>query len=224
MADYKALYEAQLKENKKLFTKIREDELENEREGRNLWEQYNKFKQIVDNQKAQDRKLEIKNKKLKDENKKLRDVNKKLYETLKEENEQLKEENKKLTEENNELEEDEDGFAVSDWFHEHLDKHIKFHLTELGGEYNYIDTETGEHIFLLGKGGTLDEVRDYVEELKEENKQLKRVVDNETAHNRMLEKKNKKLKEENKELKEENKFLLNSKNELWKETEVYLSR
>ena len=88
-------------------------------------------------------------------------------------NEKLEEENKKLKEhlEGSAVEEDEDGFAVSDWFHEHLDKHIKFHLTEVGGEYNYIDTETGEHIFQLGKGGTLDEVREYVEKLKEEKQQ-----------------------------------------------------
>lgn len=88
---------------------------------------------------------------------------------------ELEEENKELKEEleGSAVEEDEDGFAVSDWFHEHLDKHIKFHLTEPGGEYNHIDTETGEHIFHLGKGGTLDEVREYVEELEEENKELK---------------------------------------------------
>ena len=67
------------------------------------------------------------------------------------------------------VEEDENGFAVSDWFHEHVNKHIKFHLTEIGGEYNYIHTETGEHIFNLGSGGTLDEVQDYVAELKEKS-------------------------------------------------------
>lgn len=87
-------------------------------------------------------------------------------------------ENKQLKEhlEGSAVEEDEDGFAVSDWFHEHLDKHIKFHLTEVGGEYNYIDTETGEHIFQLGKGGTLDEVREYVEKLKEENQKIEKII------------------------------------------------
>jgi hypothetical protein len=62
---------------------------------------------------------------------------------------------------------------VSDWFHEKLDKHIKFHLTEIGGEFNYIDTETGEHVFCLGSGGTLDDAVGYVEQLKEQNEKLK---------------------------------------------------
>jgi len=47
-----------------------------------------------------------------------------------------------------------------------------------------------------------EELQKENEELKKENKNLKQVVDNETGHNRMLEKKYKKLKEENKELKE----------------------
>lgn len=72
------------------------------------------------------------------------------------------------------VEEDENGFAVSDWFHEHMGKHIKFHLTEIGGEYNYIHTETGEHVFEFGSGGTLDEAREYVGELKGEIESLKK--------------------------------------------------
>jgi len=62
-----------------------------------------------------------------------------------------------------------------DGWREKMDEHIKFHLTEIGGEYNYIDTETGEHIFLLGKGGTLDEAVEYVEELKAEIDRLKKM-------------------------------------------------
>jgi len=54
-----------------------------------------------------------------------------------------------------------------------MDEHIKFHMTDSGGEYNYIDNETGEHIFLLGSKGTLDDCVDFVEELKKENKKLK---------------------------------------------------
>jgi chromosome segregation ATPase len=50
--------------------------------------------------------------------------------------------------------------------------------------------------------------------LNEENKKLKVIVDNETAQNRMLEKKNKKLKEENKKLQEENKKLEEERDEL----------
>ena len=72
------------------------------------------------------------------------------------------------------VEEDENGFAVSDWFHEHMEKHIRFHLTEIGGEYNYIHTETGERVFEFGSGGTLDEAREYVGELKGENESLKK--------------------------------------------------
>jgi len=60
-----------------------------------------------------------------------------------------------------------------DGWRKKMDEHIKFHLTEIGGEYNYIDTQTGEHIFLLGKGGTLDEAVEYVEELKAEIDRLK---------------------------------------------------
>lgn len=82
------------------------------------------------------------------------------------------------------VEEDENGFAVSDWFHEHMAKHIKFHLTEIGGEYNYIDTETGEHVFEFGSGGTLDEAREYVGELKDENKLLT------VAHTKTLKRRN----------------------------------
>ena len=64
------------------------------------------------------------------------------------------------------VEEDDEGFAISDWFHEKMAKHIKFHMTDPGGEYNYIDPETKKHIFHLGSKGTLDDCRDFVCVLK----------------------------------------------------------
>jgi hypothetical protein len=118
--------------------------------------------------------------------------------------EQQLEENKKLKEAlyGSAVEEDEDGFAVSDWFHEHLDKHIKFHLTDPGGEYNYIDTETGEHVFGLGPGGTLDGAFEYVGELQDENKKLKKRL---TSNTKLI----MKLKKENKQFKDKVKYLEN---------------
>ena len=64
------------------------------------------------------------------------------------------------------LKEDENGFATSDWFFEKMNKHIHYHMVEEGGEYNYIHTTTGERVFELGKGGTMDECREYIEKLK----------------------------------------------------------
>lgn len=90
----------------------------------------------------------------------------KQYHELKHE---LKEEIEELQEA---LEVDEDGFADSVWFHMKMDKHIKYHLTDAGGDYNYID-ETGKHVFGLGPVGTLDGAVEYVGDLKEENKTLK---------------------------------------------------
>jgi len=133
---------------KKLITHIQCMELEYEREGSNLWEQYNKYKQIVDTQKAHDRKFEIKNKKLKDENKKLRDVNKKLYETLNKENEQLKEEikhknekfsewceqNKELREENKKLQEEKEDTLASLNFYQECNEELKEEIKKLKEE------------------------------------------------------------------------------------------
>ena len=74
------------------------------------------------------------------------------------------------------VEEDDEGFAISDWFHEKMAKHIKFHMTDPGGEYNYIDPETKKHIFCLGSKGTLDDCRDFVENLENEIEELKKKI------------------------------------------------
>ena len=139
------------------------------------------YEEVIEKMEEKIEELEEENEKLKDEACDYESM-RKHRDTLLEESEEmfmkihnLEEENEKLNEalKSSALEEDEHGFAVSDWFHEKLDKHIKFHLTEIGGEFNYIDTETGEHVFCLGSGGTLDDAVGYVEQLKEQNEKLK---------------------------------------------------
>ena len=89
---------------------------------------------------------------------------KKLYEEQIKENEELKQQ----------LEVDEDGFACSDWFYEKMNKHIHYHVVEEGGEYNHFDKETNKRVYHLGEGGSLDEIREYVEQQIKENEKLKR--------------------------------------------------
>lgn len=66
------------------------------------------------------------------------------------------------------VEVDDDGFAVSDWFNEKLDKHIKYHLTEYGGEFVYREGVSKELKYGLGgkDDDNLSKVRDYVETLR----------------------------------------------------------
>ena len=129
-------------------------------------------------------------------------------------NEELKEENEELKRvadhaekvlEDSPVEEDDEGFAISDWFHEKMAKHIKFHMTDPGGEYNYIDPETKKHIFCLGSKGTLDDCRDFVENLEKEIEELKIKLDEGTeqrlADTKKLNEYYTKVKEENEELK-----------------------
>ena len=97
---------------------------------------------------------------------------------IKEENEELKRvaDHAEKVLEDSPVEEDDEGFAISDWFHEKMAKHIKFHMTDPGGEYNYIDPETKKHIFCLGSKGTLDDCRDFVENLEKEIEELKEKI------------------------------------------------
>ena len=100
------------------------------------------------------------------------------------------------------LEVDEDGFADSEWFHEKMDKHIKYHLTDAGGDYNYID-ETGEHVFGLGPVGTLDGAFEYVGELQGAPRRSAANLSSLLSERALL-KEIEELKEENKKLKEAN--------------------
>ena len=125
---------------------------------------------------------------------------KKLYEEQIKENEELKQQ----------LEVDEDGFACSDWFYEKMNKHIHYHVVEEGGEYNHFDKETNKRVYHLGEGGSLDEIREYVEQQIKENEELKEEAEeNEKLFNTTfsefmkLKIENKKLKEENEKLKED---------------------
>tara|TARA_R110002020_G_scaffold35921_4_gene108170 strand:- start:1754 stop:2590 length:837 start_codon:yes stop_codon:yes gene_type:complete len=70
------------------------------------------------------------------------------------------------------VEEDDEGFAVSDWFNEKLDKHIKYHLTEYGGEFVYREGVSKELKYGLGgkDDDNLSKVRDYVETLRQTEK------------------------------------------------------
>ena len=143
-------------------------------------------------------------------------------------NEELKEENEELKRvadhaekvlEDSPVEEDDEGFAISDWFHEKMAKHIKFHMTDPGGEYNYIDPETKKHIFCLGSKGTLDDCRDFVENLEKEIEELKIKLDEGTeqrlADTKKLNEYYTKVKEENEELKEDKEELFDAWLHYW---------
>jgi len=51
-----------------------------------------------------------------------------------------------------------------------MDKHIHYHMVEIGGDFNYIDRDTGEHIYNLGSGGTLDDCQNYIYNLEQQLK------------------------------------------------------
>ena len=88
---------------------------------------------------------------------------------------------------------------------------VKKELTLTTMDYTYCINALQEYAEAPESAGVDNEffinVVKVMKELEEENKKLKQVVDNETAHNRMLERKNKELKEENKELKQQTLFL-----------------
>jgi hypothetical protein len=67
---------------------------------------------------------------------------------------------------------DDGGFAVSEWFNEKLDKHIKYHLTEYGGDFVYREGVSKELKYGLGgkDDDNLSKVRDYVETLRQTEK------------------------------------------------------
>ena len=138
---------------------------------------------------------------------------------VKEENEELKRvaDHAENVLEDSPVEEDDEGFAISDWFHEKMAKHIKFHMTDPGGEYNYIDPETKKHIFCLGSKGTLDDCRDFVENLEKEIEELKKQLAEMTQFHEWDKIANFKWQDEkakNEELKEENENLKKEFNSL----------
>ena len=90
-------------------------------------------------------------------------------------------------------------------------------VADPGGEYNYIDPETKKHIFCLGSKGTLDDCRDFVENLEKEIEELKEQLAEMTQFHEWDKIANFKWQDEktkNEELKEENENLKKEFNSL----------
>lgn len=92
--------------------------------------------------------------------------------------EKFKQMSEKIEELKEQLEEDDEGFATSDWFQEKMDKHIKFHMTDAGGEFTHTCPETNKIVYHLGSVGSLEGCREYVNGLNkeiEENEEIKKI-------------------------------------------------